>query len=98
MPGRLKAAVRRAGGRPLATYRARRQQPVLSVVMPVFNVAAYLPAALDSALSQTFKELEVIAVDDGSSDDCPKILREYAARDYRVRVLRQENAGQGVAR
>ena len=66
--------------------------------MPVHNVAAYLPAALDSALSQTFKDLEVIAVDDGSTDSCPEILREYARRDYRVRVLHQENAGQGIAR
>ena len=66
--------------------------------MPVHNVAEYLPAALDSALSQTFKELEVIAVDDGSTDSCPEILRDYARRDYRVRVLRQDNAGQGIAR
>ncbi len=66
--------------------------------MPVHNVAAYLPAALDSALSQTFKDLEVIAVDDGSTDSCPEILRDYARRDYRVRVLHQENAGQGIAR
>ncbi len=86
------------GGRPLASYRRRRQRPVLSVVMPVHNVAEYLPAALDSALSQTFKELEVIAVDDGSTDACPEILRDYARRDYRVRVLRQDNAGQGIAR
>ena len=66
--------------------------------MPVHDVAEYLPAALDSALSQTLKDLEVIAVDDGSTDDCPAILREYARRDYRVRVLHQENAGQGIAR
>lgn len=98
MRERLKAAARKAGGRPLASLRSRRQQPVLSVVVPVYNVAAYLPAALDSALSQSLKELEVIAVDDGSTDECSRILREYAARDYRVRVLRQDNAGQGVAR
>ncbi len=94
----LKDVVRRAGGQPLASYRRRRQQPVLSVVMPVYNVAAYLPAALDSALSQSFKELEVIAVDDGSTDDSARILRDYARRDYRVQVLEQPNAGQGVAR
>ncbi len=84
MRTRLKAALRQAGGRPLATYRRRRQQPTLSVVVPVYNVAEYLPAALDSALSQTLKDLEVIVVDDGSTDDSPSILREYAARDYRA--------------
>ena len=98
MRRRLKDAARRVGGRPLASARRRRQRPVLSVVMPVYNVATYLPETLDSVLSQSFTELEVIAVDDGSTDACPQILEDYASRDYRVRVLRQGNAGQGAAR
>jgi glycosyltransferase involved in cell wall biosynthesis/CDP-glycerol glycerophosphotransferase (TagB/SpsB family) len=95
---RLKAVARQVGGRPLAAYRSHRQRPVLSVVVPVFDVAEYLPAALDSALSQTLKDLEVVVVDDGSTDDSPRVLREYAARDYRIRLLHQDNAGQGAAR
>ncbi len=95
---RVKAAVRRVGGRPLARARRARQTPLLSVVMPVYNVAEYLPAALDSVLSQTLTDLEVIAVDDGSTDECLEILRAYERRDYRVRVLTQPNSGQGVAR
>ena len=68
------------------------------MIVPVYNVAAYLPACLDSLLGQTLEDLEVVAVDDGSTDACPRILAEYAARDRRVRVVRQENAGQGAAR
>lgn len=100
IPGRprLRAAVRKAGGRPLAALRRSRQEPLLSVVMPVYDVAEYLPAALDSVLSQTLQELEVVAVDDGSTDGCLEILRDYERRDFRVRVLTQANAGQGVAR
>jgi hypothetical protein len=78
--------------------RSAEAAPVLSVVMPVYNVAAYLPECLDSILGQTLTELEVIAVDDGSSDGSVAVLAEYAARDPRLRVLRQPNAGQGAAR
>jgi CDP-glycerol glycerophosphotransferase len=72
--------------------------PALTVVIPVYNVAQYLPECLDSVLGQSFSDLEVIAVDDGSTDDCPAVLAAYAARDPRLRVLHQENAGQGPAR
>lgn len=78
--------------------RSAEAAPVLSVVMPVYDVAAYLPECLDSVLGQTLTELEVIAVDDGSSDGSLAVLEEYAARDPRLRVLRQPNAGQGAAR
>ncbi|MGN6128763.1 MAG: bifunctional glycosyltransferase/CDP-glycerol:glycerophosphate glycerophosphotransferase, partial [Nocardioidaceae bacterium] len=73
-------------------------QPLLTVVVPVYNVADYLPECLDSALGQTLANLEVIAVDDGSTDACPQILEEYAKRDPRVRVFHQTNSGQGIAR
>ncbi|MDP9820867.1 bifunctional glycosyltransferase/CDP-glycerol:glycerophosphate glycerophosphotransferase [Nocardioides massiliensis] len=76
----------------------RGKRPVLSVVIPVYNVAEYLPACLDSALGQTLRNLEIIAVDDGSTDESLEILRAYEARDPRVRVLTQVNAGQGIAR
>ena len=95
---RLRAAVRKAGGRPLARIRRARQDPALTVVMPVYNVGDYLAEALDSVLGQTLTDLEVIAVDDGSTDGCLEILRDYERRDFRVRVLTQANAGQGIAR
>jgi CDP-glycerol glycerophosphotransferase len=72
--------------------------PVLSVVVPVFQMERYLAECLDSALASTFTDLEVVAVDDGSTDGSPRILAEAAARDPRVRVVRQDNAGLGAAR
>jgi glycosyltransferase involved in cell wall biosynthesis len=72
--------------------------PVLTVVIPVYNVAPYLAECLDSVLGQSLTDLEVIAVDDGSTDGCLEILQQYAARDPRLRVLTQPNAGQGAAR
>ena len=70
----------------------------VSVVMPVYNGERYLREALDGALSGNALQYEVICVDDGSTDATPEILAEYAARDPRVRVVRQENAGAGAAR
>lgn len=72
--------------------------PLLSVVMPVYNVAAYLPACLDSLAAQTLPPDEIIAVDDGSTDDCPRILADYAMRMPNLRVIRQENGGLSAAR
>lgn len=70
----------------------------ISVIIPVYNVAKYLPECLDSVLEQTFNEIEVIAVDDGSTDDSGKILEEYAAKDNRLKVIHQKNAGVSAAR
>ncbi len=70
----------------------------LSVVMPVYNVAAYLPACLDSLVAQTLPPDEIIAVDDGSTDACPQILLDYAQRMPNLRIIRQENGGLSVAR
>ncbi len=66
--------------------------------MPVFNVESYLSECLDSVLGQSLRHLEVIVVDDGSTDSSPAIIAKYAARDRRVRTFRQDNAGQGPAR
>ena len=55
-------------------------RPVVSLVLPVYNVAAYLPACLDSLVAQTRPYDEIIAVDDGSTDSCPAILAQYASR------------------
>src|SRR5438067_6268305 len=70
--------------------------PAVSVVIPAFNYARYLPLAIDSALNQTHANLEVIVVDDGSTDDTREVVGAY--RDERVRYVHQENAGLSAAR
>ena len=72
--------------------------PKVSVVIPVYNVEKYLGECLDSVLRQTFKDLEIICVDDGSTDSSPKILAEYAAKDARIKIITQSNAGLSAAR
>ena len=72
--------------------------PKISVIIPVYNAHDYLRDCLDSIINQTLKEIEIICVDDGSSDDSPEILQEYAQCDQRIRVIRQENGGAGAAR
>jgi CDP-glycerol glycerophosphotransferase len=78
--------------------RRRPAGPLVSVVVPVYDVAAYLPDALDSLLTQTHRALEVVVVDDGSTDDSGALADDYAARDDRVRVVHTENHGLGAAR
>lgn len=70
-----------------------RVSPTVSVLMPVHNGQLYLPQAVESVLSQTFKDFEFIAIDDGSTDDSLLILREYERRDSRVQVLSRPNTG-----
>ncbi len=95
---RVKAAARRAGGRPLVAFERRGLTPELTVVMPVYNIREYLAEAMDSVLTQSLHNLELIAVDDGSTDGSMDILRHYERRDPRVRVFSQANSGQGIAR
>jgi glycosyltransferase involved in cell wall biosynthesis len=72
---------------------------LVSVIMPVYNAEAWLPRAIDSVLSQSHNHLELIAIDDGSSDRSPGMLDAYAAIDARIRVLRQAcNGGVAAAR
>lgn len=70
----------------------------ISVIVPVYNVEAYLPKCLDSICAQTYRALEIILVDDGSPDASGKICDEYAQRDPRIRVIHQENGGVSSAR
>lgn len=72
--------------------------PDVSVIVPVYNAARYMRPSLDALLAQTHPSFEVILVDDGSSDESGKICDDYAARDDRVRVIHQANAGAGMAR
>jgi len=69
-----------------------------SVIIPVYNVEKYLKKCLDSLINQTFKDLEFICINDGSTDNSPIILEEYARIDSRIKVVNQKNQGQGVAR
>ena len=78
--------------------RRGRKGPLLSVVVPAYDVAAYLPACLDSILGQSHRALEVVVVDDGSPDNSGEIAEEYAAGDSRVRVVHTANQGLGAAR
>jgi CDP-glycerol glycerophosphotransferase len=70
----------------------------LSVIVPIYNVEAYLEQALTSVAQQTLRDLEVIMVDDGSTDGSSSIAKSFAASDQRFRWLRQDNQGQGPAR
>lgn len=72
--------------------------PVVSVVIPVYNVETWLRECLDSVINQSLRDMEIICVDDGSTDSSPEILKEYASRDKRIRIITQENSGQSVAR
>lgn len=72
--------------------------PKLSVIIPVFNVAEFLPACLDSVVGQAFSDMEVLCIDDGSSDASPSILDRYAASDSRIRVFHRDNSGLSAAR
>jgi glycosyltransferase involved in cell wall biosynthesis len=71
---------------------------LISVIIPVYNVERYLRECLDSVINQTYKNLEIILVDDGSTDNCPQICDEYAGRDDRVKVIHKQNDGAGFAR
>lgn len=71
---------------------------MVSVIIPVYNVEKYIKESLDSVLNQTMQNLEVICIDDGSTDNSLYILQEYQKADSRVRVLTQENQGSGLAR
>ncbi len=73
-------------------------QPLISIIIPVYGAEKYLPACLDSVLAQTYRNLEIILIDDGSPDNSGKICDDYAARDSRIRVIHQKNAGVSAAR
>lgn len=72
--------------------------PKISVIVPVYNTEQYLPRCIDSILSQTFTDFELLLIDDGSKDNSGKICDEYAAKDSRIRVFHKENGGVSSAR
>lgn len=72
--------------------------PTISVIVPVYRAEAYLPECLHSILSQTFRDFELLLVDDGSPDGSGEICDAYAGRDHRITVIHQDNQGQAAAR
>lgn len=74
------------------------KKPKVSVIIPVYEAEPWLRECMDSVINQTLKEIEIICVDDGSPDNCGKILDEYASKDNRITVIHQENQGVSVAR
>ena len=70
----------------------------ISVIIPVYNVESYLRQCLDSVVNQTFEDIEIICVDDGSTDGSLDILNKYASSDNRFKIISQPNQGLGTAR
>ena len=74
------------------------ENPLISVIVPIFNVGQYLRECLDSVFNQTYKNIEVIAVNDGSTDNSYNILMEYSRKYDNIKIISQENKGQAAAR
>ena len=72
--------------------------PKISVIIPVYNQEKYLEQCLDSVLGQSLDDIEVLCIDDGSTDDSINILERYGLKDRRIKILQQENGGAGAAR
>ena len=70
----------------------------MSIVVPIYNVEKYLDRCIKSIVSQTYGNLEILLVDDGSPDDCPRVCDEWAEKDSRIKVVHKLNAGLGYAR
>ena len=74
------------------------KQPLVSIIIPIFKVEQYLRPCVDSVINQTYKNLEIILVDDGSPDKCPEICDDYATKDQRIKVIHKRNGGLSDAR
>lgn len=68
-------------------------KPLVSVIVPIYNVGKYLKQCIDSILSQTYQNIEIILVNDGSTDNCPEMCDNYAEKDVRVRIIHKSNGG-----
>ncbi|MBQ9229381.1 MAG: glycosyltransferase [Eubacterium sp.] len=74
------------------------KEPLVSVIVPVYNVEKYLDQCVESIVNQTYMNLEIILVDDGSPDGCPQLCDAWAAKDSRIKVIHQPNGGVSAAR
>lgn len=73
-------------------------KPKISIIVPVYNVEKYLPTCLDSLVNQTFRDIEIICINDGSTDKSLQILQEYVSKDTRIKIINQNNTGSSGAR
>ena len=75
-----------------------KNNPLISVIVPIYNTSKYLPRCLNSIINQTYKNLEIICINDGSTDSSLSILQNYAQKDSRIKITTQKNAGLSAAR
>ena len=68
-------------------------KPAVSIVMPIFNAAPFLEESLGGLLQQTLKDIEIICVNDGSTDESLEMIKEYAAKDSRIKIIDKANSG-----
>ena len=73
-------------------------KPLVSIIIPVYNVEKYLDKCITSVVNQTYQKLEIILIDDGSPDNCPALCDQWQAKDNRIKVIHQQNGGLSVAR
>ncbi len=74
------------------------KEPLISIIIPIYNVEKYLSRCIKSVLNQTYKNLEIICINDGSTDSSLKILEEFKLIDKRIKIINQKNTGQARAR
>lgn len=79
-------------------FKGELMEDLISVIVPVYNVEKYLPECIESIINQTYKNLEIILIDDGSPDNSGKICDEYAGKDNRIKVIHKKNEGVSEAR
>lgn len=75
-----------------------KKRPLISIIIPIYNSEKYLDRCIESIVNQTYKNLEIILINDGSSDNCPKICDAWAKKDNRIKVIHKENEGVSIAR
>ena len=73
-------------------------QPEISVIIPVYNAAEFLPRCLDSVLQQELQDIEIICINDGSTDNSEQVIKEYAGKDDRIKLISRPNKGAAAAR
>lgn len=78
--------------------KARMESSKISIIVPVYKVEQYLERCVKSLINQTYKNIEIILVDDGSPDQCPKMCDDYASEDSRIKVIHKKNGGLSDAR
>jgi len=76
----------------------KNNKPFFSIVLPIYNVEKYIDRCINSIINQSFQDFEIILVDDGSTDNCPKICDDWSSKDKRIKIVHKKNEGLGYAR